>query len=441
LKFFLIVLISLCFLGGLFAFLPNGDSLLKITLFFIITIYFLIYKTSISKKSYFIIFPFLLHTIYSFISSLIYFNSTLKALLAVQPYILCIMLYFFLCALPLYKYINLNTNLFKIIITIQVIFCFFKISFIGVSESTFIGTMSQGAGQLSFLIPCICIPLVLLKYSNRLYMCIIILSFVFLIAIAGEKRASIYVFPLLVIFIYPFILYDSTKFKKILKILYITIFLIIFIFCGVISIPSLSSENGADGFSLTFIMQYAIDYLFMDYGGNLQKSYEVAKYDHNVQVGRFTLWLSILNYIINQDFTSILFGMGHGSFTPSKWINSTTDLLFINIGTRGAFTGANQVLLENGVIGFLIIFLFFINIFYKIFKQFLKYKFRSYRNSIFIIFCIHSVCFADFLFYSSLLFKTLPMPFIYFCTIYYLVNIKPEFIIKKLYNHDCSKYN
>lgn len=376
--------------------------------------YFLYSKVSINKSALVLIFPFLLFFLYCFISSYYYFNSIFKALFAVQPFILCILTYFFFAS------INFNYNglyilkILKFVFILQVLFCLIKIVTVGVNESILLGTMSQGAGQLSFLFPCICIPYIVYKYSSRNFTLILLIFSLFLIGIAGEKRAVVFVFPILIFFCLLYFVFSKKRKNKLFNFFILGSVVSVLTVGGVLLIPSLSSEGGAGGtFSFSFITQYAYEYLFMDYGGPLQGTYQQAFSDTTVQVGRLTLWIFIIKFLINSDLSIVFFGFGHGSLTPSSWLNESKDLFFTNIGTRGAFTGANQTLLETGIVGICLIIFFFIIIFIKVYSL-TKNGSRSFKNIVFVLLIINCICLFDFFFYSSLLFKTLPMPLVFF---------------------------
>ena len=340
---------------------PYGEAILKSLIIFSFLLYFISTGIAVTKSALILIFPFLIYFFYCIINSYIYFNSIFKSLLSVQPFILCILTYFFFAS------INFNNNginilkILKYIFITQILFCSIKIVTVGVNESILLGTMSQGAGQLSFLFPCLCIPYIVYKYGSRNYTLILLISSLFLIGIAGEKRAVVFVFPIIIGTCFLYFLISKKSKNKLFKTFMISSVVSVLTIGGVLLIPSLSIEGEASGgFSFSFITRYAFEYLFMDYGGSLQGSYQQALTDTTVQVGRFTLWISIINFLINSDFFTLFFGLGHGSLTPSTWLNESKDLFFSNIGTRGAFTGANQTLLETGVVGICLIIFFFI---------------------------------------------------------------------------------
>jgi len=160
----------------------------------------------------------------------------------------------------------------------------------------------------------------------------------------------------------------------------------------------------------------------MDYGGNLQGTYQDAMFDENIQVGRFVLISSIFDWLYNSAFLTKLFGLGFGVATPSEWIGQSTDPLFPILGTRGAISGAGLALIETGLIGFGLITLFFVRIYFS-----LQIAIKSTRNAQSLrwyktLEVLLFLTLYDFFFYSTVLFRTIPMPLIFFALLSTMVS-------------------
>lgn len=372
----------------------------------------------ICVKSFAIIIPFFMFLIYSLLTGLYFLNSLLSVLIALQPFILGFILYILLQQVNLSKKFFFEIKrFFIVVVVIQFLFSLLKVSLIGIDEAYLIGTMSQGAGQLSFLFPAITIPIIIFIFNrkNKIAMFSLIF-FMFMFGIIGEKRSTVFVLPLILLISF---FLDSPQ-KKISTYYFIffpvvLIILLIAMPLGISLIPSLNSSASFGGsVSLLFALDYAIEYLTMDYGGPLQNSYEAAAYDRNTQVGRLTLWVHIVNWLYHADTMTQLFGVGFGKATPSSWITSDDDILFNLLGTRGSISGAGLTLIESGIVGILFFISFFLLIFYKIksVKKILYFSdSKRWMNVVFVIMCVFAL---DFFLYSTVTFRTLPMPILFF---------------------------
>jgi hypothetical protein len=189
-------------------------------------------------------------------------------------------------------------------------------------------------------------------------------------------------------------------------------------FLGISVIPSLNSSSDYGGaVDILFSIEYAVDYLTMDYGDYLQGSYQSAMYDENVQVGRITLILSIVEWLNASSWSTQLFGVGFGAATPSEWLGGQGDPLFGILGTRGAISGAGLALVETGILGLGLFIYFFFNL-----RREIKIQIKNsdalnavrWYKTVLVIFYVFLF---DFFFYSTSLFRTMPMPILFFAII------------------------
>ena len=121
---------------------------------------------------------------------------------------------------------------------------------------------------------------------------------------------------------------------------------------------------------------------------------------------------SIIRWLNTRNLNEKLFGVGYGYATPSKWLHENNDRLFIILKTRGAVSGFGLALVETGLIGSTLICIFFINLFISLHKKYKKLLSISARRWFRMLAILYIVFCFDFYFYSNVLFRTLPMPFI-----------------------------
>lgn len=406
-------------LGAFFQLLNLGAVPQKLLIFSLITFLLCYKRPRISVKFFTPIFLFLIFVVYSFVSSLLLFQSPFKALFAMQGLIYCVA-YFLLgaCITVTQKNIGYFRKAFLFILVIQLFAVFFKYLFYGVNEADWLGTLAHGTGQLSMLFPLLCLPIIVVIFKENYIALGAFVVGLFLFGIIGEKRSIVFLMPFFAVFC----LYSLGN-KGLLRFLLQTrtiITLVSVVSCaalGIITIPSLNSEASESfqgSVSLLFVMSYAMDYLTMDYGGGLQRAEEFAALDPSIQLGRLTIWAFIIDWFLEADITTKLFGLGYGAVTPSVWLHDSNDVIFDTIGVRGALSGANHAILEVGVLG-LFLQSSFIIVSYRTIKRLRKYAVNEYyRTSSRILELMFFVFFFDYFFYSTVLFNALPLPFILF---------------------------
>jgi hypothetical protein len=419
-----ILIVYISFTGVLFASFPLGSSIQKAAIILLLLVH-LIRKTQnkFSRSSIAAITPFFLYLSYGFISAYSISGTFLYAASALLPLSIGIVFYFYIITSRARSYtVDAASNTIILLCTIQITFSIIKLFYHGIDEKILIGTMSHVAGQLGFLFPAVAVPLIFyfMKNKNQYHMWLLIFGLIGF-GIINEKRSIVFLMPLIV---YASILANESPLRKrnqtkrIAKIILISPFVFAGVFLGMAYIPSLNigAEYGG-AVNFLFAIEYAVDYLTMDYGSSLQGSYESAMYDENIQVGRVTLLFSIAEWLSNSSWSTQLFGVGFGTATPSEWLSGNNDRLFDVLGTRGAISGAGLALVETGIIGLGICIYFFLNlhciirIMVKRSEDFNLSRWYKTVNVVFYVFLY------DFFFYSTALLRTLPMPIIFFAIV------------------------
>lgn len=414
-------LLLISFTGVIFLSLPFGSFLQKIPII-IFAIYLLTQPLLKIYKDYFYLgILSLIFLFYAFLSALVNTESLIAALLLASPYIIFTSIFLILARIK-YEEINLEKlkRIFLLIFSIQVIFAVIKLMILGrIDEGFLIGTMSHKAGQLSFLIPAICIPIFIFLYANKnIKLCIFLIFLALIFGLLNEKRSIVYLSPFIIFA--SFIVNSSVNFNFRNIFSSLTIF-IAFIFIMIqlsTFLPSLSGLENAnmvvEGNQLVYVLNYAYQYLNSGYGSALQGTLQDALYDQRVQLGRITLLFASWEYFLSQDALHQFFGAGFGAYTENQWVYAGgKDRFFEEVLFRGAFSGLLIILLEVGYLGLLI----HLAIFYSFYKTIRK-NIKTLHNSDLIkwsriVFIIFFVFVYDFFFYSMVLFRTLPMPLIF----------------------------
>ena len=96
--------------------------------------------------------------------------------------------------------VKLFHTAFVTLLVIQILVVVLKYIFYGIDEADWLGTLAHGTGQLSFLFPLLCVPVVILLYRNNFRLLSLLLFSLFAFGIIGEKRAIIFVMPLYVLY-------------------------------------------------------------------------------------------------------------------------------------------------------------------------------------------------------------------------------------------------
>ena len=116
---------------------------------------------------------------------------------------------------------------------------------------------------------------------------------------------------------------------------------------------------------------------------------------------------------LSSDFTTQLLGGGFGSYSYNEWTFSNQDRFFEENLFRGAFSGLLIILLEVGYVGLIFHLLIFYSLIKKIRFNTKNIRTDSYKRWSRICYVFLFIFAYDFFFYSTVLFRTLPMPFIF----------------------------
>ncbi len=440
----IIFLLIISFTGVFILPLPGGSILQKIPIL-LLTILIVFKKELKIYREYKPVFTILIvFLLYSFLSSISFTNSLMSSSLLVAPYILLISIFLILSNLK-YETLDLKLmkNLFLSIFFIQILFALIKFLILGkVDEGFLIGTMSHRAGQLSFLIPAICIPIFVFLYAKKdIKFCIFLILLALLFGFLNEKRSIVYLGPFIILA--SFILNNEAKkilsVRKIFPITLIFLFFSTLILQLAVFIPSLSGTEDLiltnDVSYIGFLFTYAYEYLFSDYGSALQATLGDALYDQRVQFGRITLFLRASEYFFTQDLFTQIFGFGFGSFTYNEWVFENQDRFFELTLFRGTFSGLLIILLETGYFGLYL----HLHLFYIFYKS-IRFNISHLKNPDFIrwsriLLVIFFIFLFDFFFYSIVLFRTLPMPLIFlimYMSVFYVRSMDASYNVRKL---------
>jgi hypothetical protein len=417
---FITVIAIIAFTGAFFEIFHGGgvlqELLIAVLAFTMVTMK---KQITISRQGLAIVWPFISYTLIATLSALTYSNSVFYTLAAIHSLLFCLIIYFWMSNLCLDD--NRLKALRKLVYFIafsQFVFVLIKFAVHGIDEKFLIGTMSNAAGQLGFLFPAVIIPLLIfMRRSDNIFISYALVAAMFLFGIINEKRVVVFSFPLIIL---ASLVVDlegsflrSRDFRGNLLIgvlLGLTGFII-----GIHMIPSLNPEEVFGGpISLSHVYKYTIEYSTMDFGGTLQGSYEEAVNNTKIQVGRITLWRSIIEWLSLVDTKTVLFGTGFGSATPSIWLTEDSDLLFGIIGTRGSISAGGLALIETGIVGFLAIGYWFVHIFWKLIIIYRQAHSLTARRWFRLIMLVHFIFCFDFFYYSTSLLRTFPMPLIFF---------------------------
>ena len=172
-------LLLISFTGVFLLPLPAGSIIQKLPI--ILFAVFLIFQKNfyIYKEYLLIFFVLLFFYIYAIVSNINFSSSLVQALIITAPYLTLFCLFLIMSKVD-FSEIDLNNlkKIFLIIFLIQILFAFIKLGILGkIDEGFLIGTMSHNAGQLSFLIPALCIPIFVFMYAKK-YILLYIFNFI-----------------------------------------------------------------------------------------------------------------------------------------------------------------------------------------------------------------------------------------------------------------------
>ena len=420
---FLFVVICLSFLGGAFVIHSLSFSYIYIQKILIISIVLLglVSRMRLSILSLKFGIFLILYLLFALISSFLLSKNIVYSLASIQSLLTIVLTYLWVSSMNFnYAQLRKFRSLAYLIIVVQIFFSLYKYSFYGINEQWFIGTMSHSAGQLSLLFPAIAIPLMffLMKREVKL-MSYILVFFLFLFAIIGEKRAAVFILPIIILASYIFILSDELKPKNVSNKFVLFAILFGLVSLGIYLISSLNSLQVERGnVNYLYIFEYAWNYLNMScvddlYYETLQGLCSDMDTVRNIHYGRFKLTLLAFDLVFSSDIKTLLFGLGYGAVTPSELLGNSRDILYEVTRLRGSLSGFCHALIETGLFGAGLISSFFLIIFIKLKIGIKKLKSKNAVKWYKMLMVILGVFCFDFFFYSTVLFRAMPLPIIF----------------------------
>ncbi len=279
-------------------------------------------------------------------------------------------------------------SLMVLLFIIQIPASWIKYFAIGMDE-TWIGTVSYQGGELGLLVTLFACAFLIsaFLYKKKLsYLMWIVLFFLF--GIINEKRATVFVFPVLLVFLFihynalskknglPSRLRSIFKLFSVRRVILITAAFSIILYLGGRLLPDFNPEKKVWGsFDIQHMYDYAVGYVYRDYysyGEDFKENEYYVDYVNikDAQKGRFRVIYEASKWFFEQRWYVILFGMGGGSFSTSYLTGNSLDIMFEKIGIRGATPFMIYILLETGIIGFMFMTRFFYRIYKSVWKQY-----------------------------------------------------------------------
>lgn len=261
------------------------------------------------------------------------------------------------------------------LVLLQPVVAIIKGATIGIVEKYWIGTLSQNAGQFGLLLPLLAISFLLPRFlfNMKLNSPLLILAFI-LFAIVNEKRGAVFMLPawIAMIFLtYNFfwmmrkktygIIIKRKRYVEFLKGAVCAV-LIVVTFVSMTSLsPSLNSQEKIGGdISIGFVFKYSLEYLNRDYDHFLNNPVENIEEDVDIQLGRFRAILKIWEFMASQPAGRFLFGFGGGFVNNSHILGEDrSDILFARTGIRSSIPAASRLLIEAGLVGFILLVVWF----------------------------------------------------------------------------------
>ena len=297
------------------------------------------------------------------------------------------------------------------------------ISYGRIVEGGGIGTISVQDGSAALLLSLFPISFLFSKYlynkrTNYLLYCILFL----IISIASGKRATAFLLPLLMLFIFTNYLYvnDQKRLKKIFQLSYKIIIISFFMLYITSQTSSFLSPSGR-AFSGEFDLKFLYNRMIL---------YSVASEAVNPGAGRANAISSTYKYVSNSGIEYLLFGFGPGSIIGSFVVQEKR-----SIGTMHNLPYANRsgfvwLFLQIGLIGAMFYLFFIINWFLSTIKV---YKISRFKNSapglLGIIGALFILMFDVSLYSTSFITNGVTMPVLIYLSAIYLspFRLKREF--------------
>jgi hypothetical protein len=279
-------------------------------------------------------------------------------------------------------------SLMVILFVIQIPASWIKYAIVGIDES-WIGTVSKSGGVLGLIIAVFAGAFLISAffYRKKISYLIWILLF-FLFGIINEKRATVFVFPVLLLFMsihynalskkngLPSRLHAVFRLFYVRNVILLTLAFLIILYMGGRLLPDFNPEKKVWGtFSIQHIYDYTIGYNLRNYTsygyGFREESIETDFYNNtNAQKGRLRLIYESVIWIANQKWPVLLFGLGGGSLSNSYLSGNEDDVMFEKSELRGATPFMLYILLQTGILGFLFMTRYFYRFYKAIWRQY-----------------------------------------------------------------------
>lgn len=300
-----------------------------------------------SSKQHYVNTLFLLITVVFWVSFLINNQQTFTSLSQFgKNYLLTFLFFHEFFRLSRYpKYFNLYSKLFMDIIIAQIILSVVKLLLFGFGESI-VGSMSFTGGGLATTLPVLGLIYIWVRANGQVAKndWILVIGLV-VVAIASNKRAPIFILPIIVLLLNTYV-YKTRTFVSLIK--YIPLFLLL-LYIGVRSNPSLNPEESRWGsFNIEYAIQYSNDYMF-----GSERRLEI---DEDKIYGRGGAFLAFFSSdLYNIPIKTLLFGDGIEEILKSY---EDFDTVKYDVAHRGALNGALAKFISLGLLGLLFHFLY-----------------------------------------------------------------------------------
>jgi len=230
------------------------------------------------------------------------------------------------------------SKLIRDILIIQVLLSFLKLLLFGFGESL-VGSISFIGGGDATIIPILGFLFLWIKSPSKLKQkeWILILG-MFLIALASNKRAPVFIVPLLIVAMYVYV-NQSRTLTSFIK--YVPLFMLL-TYLGVRTNPTLNPQGSRWGsFDLKYVIQYVSDYTFGS---------EKARYvNQDISFGRGASLIALFSRTsLDLPIKTLFFGRGITEILNSY---DEFDSKKYGISSKGALNGAFIKFISLGVLG------------------------------------------------------------------------------------------
>lgn len=249
-------------------------------------------------------------------------------------------------------------------LAIQLPVAWVKAATFGIREF-WIGTVHLNAGELSLILACLGTVYLFAAFLYlRQLRYLVLLPLVISFAIIGEKRATVFLVPVLILLILWIYQYDSAisvghsaaaAIARVLRprfVLSAALLIVTVVYMGARLIPSLNPEEKVWGpFEPRHLLVYSLWYNLQDVKP-AGASTGVERYD-SLRQGRLAIIVLSVAQLSREPLSVKLFGNGGGFLTTSPLATKGRDVLFERYGLRGKMSTGLMVAYETGAAGLL----------------------------------------------------------------------------------------